>query len=431
MPTKDFQFGAGHSESRSAKSLPLFRDEALDYARQSSLGESRLSMPVPAIAVGAFFVASSIVLISFLFFASYTHRVRATGVIRVSRGVVQVVLPQAGQVERVLVGEGQHVKRGATLADVSDVRTLSTKEQADRLALSILDERRRAVAARSRAQRDATAAQLSLLSAEISNIDSQLRVLDAEIAAQRQRLQIAERALHRYDVLVRQGLVPLNDVEGRADLVSAQRQAVDVLLRKRLELQQSQAQMRMQIVSEVRAGALTVSQSVEDRSAIDQQSMDIKAKTTFLVSASVSGTVTGIAAVRGQRAPAGSRLLSIVPDGSRLQVVLGATGELGGAARVGQPVALRVDAFPFQKFGVQHGVIESISRSSVPAEVSAGAAPHFEIIVALPANALHLDGVAYPFKPGMTVTADVLLEKRRLIEWLLDPAAGMARAVRS
>jgi membrane fusion protein len=108
-------------------------------------------------------------------------------------------------------------------------------------------------------------------------------------------------------------------------------------------------------------------------------------------------------------------------------------------------VRLRLAAYPYQKFGHLHGRVTQVSRVPLaaselaalalgPGTVPAGQ-PLFRITVALEAATSPGPGAqqpsgtapgpaALPLAAGMQLSADVQLEQRRLIEWLLEPALG-------
>ena len=94
---------------------------------------------------------------------------------------------------------------------------------------------------------------------------------------------------------------------------------------------------------------------------------------------------------------------------------------------------LRFEAFPYQKFGHQQGRVVQVSRTplatselnalSLPQSGPAGE-PLFRITVELdPAPERNK---ALPLVAGMRLDADVLLERRRLVEWLFAPLAGLS-----
>ena len=50
--------------------------------------------------------------------------------------------------------------------------------------------------------------------------------------------------------------------------------------------------------------------------------------------------------------------------------------------------------------------------------------PLYRIVVTLSAQAMRAGGQAQPLQPGMQLDADIQLERRRLIEWVLEPLLG-------
>ena len=59
--------------------------------------------------------------------------------------------------------------------------------------------------------------------------------------------------------------------------------------------------------------------------------------------------------------------------------------------------------------------------STTSAAAGASAEPVYRITVSLASQSVAANGAAVPLQPGMTLEADVALERRRLFEWILDP----------
>ena len=90
-----------------------------------------------------------------------------------------------------------------------------------------------------------------------------------------------------------------------------------------------------------------------------------------------------------------------------------------GFIEPGDRVLLRYQAYPHQKFGHQAGRILRLSRS---ATLAPGATePHYRAVVALDAQTVTAFGRQEPLRPGMVLEADILGERRKLYEWLLEP----------
>jgi membrane fusion protein len=103
-----------------------------------------------------------------------------------------------------------------------------------------------------------------------------------------------------------------------------------------------------------------------------------------------------------------------------------------GFVRPGQRVLLRYQAFPYQKFGQYEGTVVYVSRSAIsPGELSQQLAgltslyganvPVYRITVSLAHQAVTAYGQPIPLQPGMELEASVVIESRRLIEWVFDP----------
>ena len=130
----------------------------------------------------------------------------------------------------------------------------------------------------------------------------------------------------------------------------------------------------------------------------------------------------------GQAVQAGQPLMSVLPTDSPLQAELLVPSRAIGFIAPGDAVLLRYQAYPYQKFGHQRGKVSRISRSALSSgELGAlvGKAgqgePFYRITVKLARQAITAYGKPEALKPGMLLEADVLGEKRRLIEWVFEP----------
>ena len=99
-----------------------------------------------------------------------------------------------------------------------------------------------------------------------------------------------------------------------------------------------------------------------------------------------------------------------------------------GFIEPGNTVLLRYQAYPYQKFGHHIGRVTRVSRSAVnPGESNALAGsgqatePYYRVLVALDAQTVMAYGKPESLRPGMALEADILSERRRLYEWLLEP----------
>ncbi len=143
----------------------------------------------------------------------------------------------------------------------------------------------------------------------------------------------------------------------------------------------------------------------------------------------VSFTYTRTAQVPGVLLPSRDPGRSVA--GSQLEAELYAPSRSVGFVGPGMPVLLRYQAFPYQKFGQFRGVVREVSNAgqrpdemSWPgvAQANGGAAePLYRVRVELERQSVRAYGIDRPLKSGMTLDASVVLERRRLYEWVLDP----------
>ena len=157
------------------------------------------------------------------------------------------------------------------------------------------------------------------------------------------------------------------------------------------------------------------------------QRADVSRADRMIIAAPVAGDVSDITTEIGQRVVPEKSLVTIVPQGSNVETWLYAPSSAIGFARPGQQVRLRFDAYPYQKYGVGKGTIIAISRVAIdPANVDAAirpAEPVFRVRVRIASmGSLNIQRDA--LRPGMTLSADLVMESRPLWALVLGPVTG-------
>jgi membrane fusion protein len=154
------------------------------------------------------------------------------------------------------------------------------------------------------------------------------------------------------------------------------------------------------------------------------------ARRSALVTAPQPGTVTGLAAQVGQAVPLGAVLARIVPSEATLVAELFAPSRAVGFLAAGDEVRLRYAAFPYQKFGHSLGTVTAVSATTVAGDSTSGGEPLYRVAVTLASQTVTAYGAPRRLLPGMAVEADVLLERRRVYEWVLEPLYALAERAR-
>jgi hemolysin D len=111
-------------------------------------------------------------------------------------------------------------------------------------------------------------------------------------------------------------------------------------------------------------------------------------------------------------------LLVVVPRDQTLEVEARVLNKDIGFVRAGQPVTVKVESFPFTRYGVLRGTVSSVSQDAI-ADEKLGL--YYLARVRVPKAKMNIDGLDVQLSPGMSVTAEVTTGKRRLIQYLLSP----------
>ena len=416
----------------------LFRPEALESRQRDWLGSIQLIRPISLAFLTCFVVLVVAAVAAYLVMGEYTRKARVSGYLVPDLGVIRLIAPQPATVVESHVAEGSVVHRGDVLFVLSvGQATLSGDTQAT--VQRSLAARERSLIGAAHQQTKLGQSQLEALDMQIADMRRELDSMATEADLQRQRLTLAQQAQTQYESLRNENFVSSAQVRGKAEEVLGVKAQLQALERQRAvrlrEIAALQAQRR-----ELPLRAQTALGEIDrDLAALAQQSAESEARQRIVVRAPQDGVVSAVLAAPGQAVTPTVALASLLPADAKLQAHLFAPSSAVGFVRAHQPVQLRYQAFPYQKFGHQVGEVAQVSRSplqaselaglSLPATLSGSGEPLYRITVALDRQSVSAYGQPQALSPGMQLEADVLLDRRRLIEWLFEPVLGIAGRV--
>ncbi len=409
---------------------PLFRPEALEAQRQPWLGQMQLVRPLSLSVLTVGIVVAAVAVGSFISLAGYTRKATTAGVLMPDRGLIRLVPTAAGSVLERRVEEGQAVRAGDVLFVLSLDRPLFDQAVQTRVERS-LEARRRSLEATAQQQQALSATRQAALDRRLEALSQESAQLDSEAALQQQRLALARQGLERLESMQAAQFISPAQVQSKAEEVLALQAATQTLARQRAALERDRAELEgerreLPLLAGNAAGGIE-----RDLALLSRESAELDADRRLLVRAPQDGTVSAVLAEAGQAVSPASALASLVPAGAQLQAHLYAPSSAVGFVQAGQDVRLRLAAYPYQKFGHLPGRVTQVSRTPLAASelaMLAGAGtgtaagqPMFRITVTLqPDPAVP----ALPLTAGMQLSGDVLLERRRLVEWLFEPLLG-------
>lgn len=150
---------------------------------------------------------------------------------------------------------------------------------------------------------------------------------------------------------------------------------------------------------------------------------DIDEENLLLVRAPVSGVITKLELTQpGDKVIATKPIASIAPAGARPVLRVDIEEKDRAFLQEGMPVKLKFPAFPYQRYGLMQGTLESIAPTASTDAQSKQ--PVYEGRIGLQRDFFSVGNARVPLRYGMTGTAEIVVRKRRLIDLALDPLRG-------
>lgn len=262
------------------------------------------------------------------------------------------------------------------------------------------------------------------LDAEISRREAELRSTEEIVEKLARTLPIARQQADSYRALwEEQGISKSQWLDREQQLIEQEQD----LATQRSRVQELQASLlasrreRDTLQAETRRIALdTLHDGERKAAAVEQELRKAKQRERLLtLTAPVDGTVQQLAihTVGGVVTPA-QPLMVIVPTDDPLEVEVFVENKDVGFVRAGQPAELKVETFPYTKFGTIPATVRHVSRDAVQDE-KRGLVFTARLLPAR--GTIPVNGVPVRLTPGMAVTAEIQTDRRRVIEYFLSP----------
>lgn len=376
------------------------------------------------------------------------HASASGRVVASSRSKLIQPLEQA-EVMAILVRDGQRVTAGQPLIDLkllgAGADTLRLRDQlvanqleAARFRALLAEDPPAAFAPPAGIGPTPVAAARAHLASEWQALSARLADLAAECAVNQASQQAAARELEALDKLhrnVASRLRALRTLEqqgmvSHVALLEKSREQLD------LEERQAQQQAQLQVLQAQHANLLArkrtyladmrrefsdkLTQADNAVAEIEQQlAKAVERKDLQSLRALADGVVQQLAVhtVGGVVTPA-QTLMVVVPDASGLEAEVNILNKDVGFVVPGQPVDVKVDAFPYTRYGTVQARLSFVSRDAVKDERLGYV---FPARVHLARGSMLVDGQQVDLQPGMSVVAEIKTDRRRVIDYLLSP----------
>ena len=410
--------------------VQLFRTEALNARQLKWLGDIVMVRPASFTFLTMFAAMVATCIVVFAAWGTYTKRTTVPGQLVPDTGLLKVYPNQAGIVIERHVVEGQEVKQGDVLFALSSDRRSTTQGDVQETISNQVHLRQQSLQDEREKTRRLQTEERAALETKIAGLQMELSKLDGEIDGQRTRVKLAEDSLARYTGLLKQDYVSREQTQQKEEELLDQKVRLQGIERERVTVGQDLAAQQSALANLGLKQQNQLAAIDRDIGSTGQEFTESEAKRRLVITAPQSGTVTAIVAELGQSVDGSHPMASIVPQGATMQAQLYAPSKAVGFVKPGDSVLLRYQAYPYQKFGHAKGVIREVSRTALSnseltgiGNVNANNAsePLYRITVSLDAQTTVAYGKPQALQAGMLLDADILQDKRRLYEWVLEP----------
>ena len=405
---------------------PLFRQEAVDFQRnQRHWGEVVLLQPLSTKIMAWCAVALVAIVLIFLFLAQYSRKETVAGYLTPTAGTARIFVPRQGVVRTVHVEEGQEVQEGQPLLTIDTDQIAATGEDINATILQNLTHQRGLLKQQVQAEEQRTEAEQERLSALIRGLETELSHLQDQVAIQTERISLSQGLVDPAAKLNAKGLITDIEHKRRQEALLEQKQSLNALNQQIAVRENQLIEMRYSLEQVPTVVAEKVQLLRNELSATEQRLAEIEGRRAYVIRAPTAGRISALYATPGQTADPRFLQLAITPPDAELQAELFVPTRAIGFVRVGQPVRILYEAFPYQSFGTYSGHTVKVSHTilttdDVAVPISLGE-PVYRVTAALDRPDIDAYGQKVPLQPGMLLKADIILEERSLMDWLIEP----------
>ncbi|WP_127231992.1 HlyD family secretion protein [Neisseria meningitidis] len=409
----------------------LFRKEVFVAQQNKWTGQVILTRPFSFLFLTfcAFLIALCIII--FLIFGSYTNKTTVEGQLLPTMGVVRVYSSDIGTITHKFVEDGNFVKAGEPLFKLSTSRFGEKGNVQAKLAAEANLKKTLALQELERLKRIHQNEQKNVHN-NIHRLNNQLENIKQQITGQNRQIRLAEKTLNKNKFLASQGAVSQQDKMTAESHLLEQRSRLESLKREQNNVIRELDEQKITLSSLPERHKTELSQLNRAITEMNQEILDFDLKSEQTIRASKSGYISTINVDIGQQVEPSKLLLSIVPEQTELVANLYIPSKAVGFIKPKDKVVLRYQAYPYQKFGHATGEIISVARTALGKQELSGLGiiftnptllnePAYLVKVKLEKQTIKAYGENKPLQIGMILEADILHERKKLYEWVLDP----------
>lgn len=407
---------------------PLFRQQAVQYQHRGLQGDILLSSSLPSLLVSGALLVWLMAMLIWLLTSSYARKETVVGWLEPPQGVLRVYANNNGVIKELLVSEGERVSADQPLLVIHGNNLLANGDGMETHLLQELEHQQNLLREQQSRNQERFAQRTAEGIQRIARIKQELQLIEQQETTLDARQQLLNKQRERQQQLLSSGHISATDLERSQSEALTLKAEQQTLARQKLQQQRllEEAQSEQDRLPQDHADQQTL--IATQLSDLNQQITQWQGRQAFVVKAARAGVISNIRARIGQQVTPSQQtpLLTLQPENATLSVQLLVPARAAGFVQMDQRIDIRFDAFPYQKFGIYSGRVTQLSDTvllpgelqQVPVSVKE---PVYLIVAQLGQDKVQAYGRDFSLKSGMTLSADIRLEERSLLRWLLDP----------
>jgi membrane fusion protein len=404
----------------------LFRREAIEFEQfNRQWGQVTRLQPLST-KVMSWFIATAVALVVvFMFLGQYARKETVNGYLTPASGTAKIFVPQQGTIKEIYVNEGQEVRKGQPLLTVETSQIAANDRDVNATMLDTLMSQRGLLTNQIAAEQARTKSEQERLTALIDGLKTERSHLQAQIELQNDRIRVTEQLVSSVKGLKAQGLLSELEFRQRELAALGQRQSLNSLSEQLAARGNQLIEARYSLEQLPTVMAQKLQQLHNELSATEQRIAEIDGRRAYVIRAPAAGRVSTLQATVGQYADPRRLQLEVIPNESVLRAELFVSTRAIGFVRPGQKIRIKYHAFPYQNFGTYGGEITKISQTILTSSDASGpiplTEPAYRVTATLDRPDIDAHGTKMPLQADMLLKADIILEKRSLVRWFLEP----------
>ena len=411
----------------------LFRKEAIAHQGQRLDGEVTLATHMSFSIVAFLLVSVVLICIAYLFWGEYHRKEVVPGYLRPTTGLSKVYAIAPGLVDEVYVEEGDVVKKGQPLARIRMDRQLSSGKGANDTIIQELVIQKELIKNNIEHEQQLYQANKKRLQSQKKNTSAMFEQALSQRTLLKERVKLSQNKIDDIKALIEQGFASQRELENQQDSLLAIKQQLEDIQSKILSTKDNLSQLDYQYEQLPVEHEDKISKLKSQLAGINQQISQADSQRSFEIVSNKAGEVTSLLVNSGMMANTNQPIMTILPVEASLEAVLYVPTRAYGFVSTGQQTRIRYQAFPYQRFGIYEGDITEVSKAVIlPNEASLPVSfqePVYQVVVTLKKQGAMAYGVTVPLQAGMLLEADIMVDKRSLFEWLLEPIYSIKGAV--